>query len=348
MSILEIAKLAGVSHMTVARVINDEGSVHPETAAKVKAVMKQVGYTPKPPDQRRGPRRSRPTEIKTGNIAFLTAHEGGFRVISNSPVINSVFHGVEESLSSHDMNLIHGVISANRGLPPIVMRGSVDGVIVWPDMNGVSPEVLDFLKKIPIVYLMSGENYILPGDKVMPSNDQIGMLAAEYLAGQGHKDIFFVTTTFEREKKMMMGKRWESFSKMAFQLGSRPHLLSIEQNDRLNFEGFDINGPVQEKIFAAFNDDGVMPKGMFVCFDSLTTRLYPLLNKIGVKPGRDIEILSCNNEKSLLVGLDPMPLSIDIQPELIGKRAVEQLIWRAGHPDDESEIAIEVTPVLSF
>ena len=346
MSILEIAKLAGVSHMTVARVINNEDSVSLETAAKIKAIMKKVGYIPKPPNQRRGPRRMSTSSITTGNVAFLTAHEEGFRVISSSPVMNSVFHGVEESLSFQGMNLIQGVISSNRGLPPIVKEGLVDGVIVWPDMNGASSEVLESLKKINIVYLMSGNNYMLPGDKVMPNNSQIGKLAAEYLVKKGHKNISFVTITSQHEKTMTMGKRWESFSKTASRLGAIPHLLAIEQKDELNFEGFGIDGPVQAKLSAALGDCNTVPSGIFICFDSLTATLYPLLHKIGIRPGRDIEILSCNNEKSFLTGLDPMPLSVDIQPELIGKRAVEQLLWRAGHPDDESEIVIEVTPEL--
>jgi len=346
MSILDIAKLAGVSHMTVARVINNEDSVHPETAAKIKAIMKEVGYIPKPPDKRRGPKRLNNLGIKTGNVAFLAAYEEGFKVISSSPVINRVFHGVEECLSFHGMNLIQGVISSNRGLPPIVKEGLVDGVIVWPDMNGASSEVLESLRKINIVYLMSGNNYILPGDKVMPNNSQIGKLAAECLVKKGHKDITFITTTSQHKKRMTMGKRWESFSKTASRLGANPRLLAIEQNDELNLEGFDIDGPVQEKLSAAFGDCSTVPSGMFICFDSLTATLYPLFHKIGISPGRDIEILSCNNEKSFLAGLDPMPLSIDIQPELIGKRAVEQLLWRAGHPDDESEIVIEVSPKL--
>ena len=333
--------------MTVARVINNEDNVHPDTAAKIKAIMKQVGYIPKPPEKRRGPRRSINLGIKTGNIAFLAAHEEGLRVISASPVMNSVFHGVEESLSFNGMNLIHGVIAPNRGLPPLVTKGTVDGVIIWPDMNGATPEILESLKKLKIVYLMSGNNYELPGDRVLPNNDQIGKLAAEHLVKKGHQDLFFVTVNYQHKKKMTMGKRWRSFYERACHLGANAHLLAIEQKVETNFEGFDTDGPVQKIVAAEFNGN-IKPTGMFVSFDSLTAMLYPLLNKIGVKPGRDIEILSCNNEKSFLMGLDPVPMSIDIQPELIGKRAVEQLIWRAGHPDDESQVAIEISPELSF
>ena len=65
-----------------------------------------------------------------------------------------------------------------------------------------------------------------------------------------------------------------------------------------------------------------------------------------VRIDRDLEIISCNNETSLLAGLEPHPVSIDIQPEKIGKKAVEQLRWRLLHPDEEDQITIEVSPKL--
>ena len=49
MSIDEIAKLAGVSLASVSRVINSKGGVNPETAVKIRAIMKEMEYVPKPP-----------------------------------------------------------------------------------------------------------------------------------------------------------------------------------------------------------------------------------------------------------------------------------------------------------
>ena len=63
---------------------------------------------------------------------------------------------------------------------------------------------------------------------------------------------------------------------------------------------------------------------------------------------RDVELMSCNNERSILAGLDPSPLSIDICPEEIGHRAVEQLRWRVGNPCDTCRHIIEVEPMLNF
>lgn len=89
---------------------------------------------------------------------------------------------------------------------------------------------------------------------------------------------------------------------------------------------------------------GERPDGMFVTCDALTAKLYPILKSLGIRPGRDLEVVSCNNEASLLAGLEPRPLSIDIRPAYIGKKAVEQLRWRILHPDEEDQITVEVSP----
>lgn len=47
-TIKEIANLAGVSRGTVDRVLNNRGSVNPETARKVKEIAKSLDYTPNP------------------------------------------------------------------------------------------------------------------------------------------------------------------------------------------------------------------------------------------------------------------------------------------------------------
>ena len=58
--------------------------------------MKEIGYVPKPPSLRRGPRRAKDTSFKTGNIAFLTSSES-LGILSTSPIMAHVLHGIEEA-----------------------------------------------------------------------------------------------------------------------------------------------------------------------------------------------------------------------------------------------------------
>jgi transcriptional regulator with XRE-family HTH domain len=192
MSIIEIAKLAGVSHTTVSRVMNNEGNVSADTAKKIRAIMKEVGYVPKPPSLRRGPRRHQEVNFKSGNVAFLASSES-LRVLSHSPVMLDVLHGIEETLAGHGMSMVQGAISSPRQLPPIVSRGEVDGIIIWPNLDGVPDEMIEALRRYKVVYVMTAVEERLPGDRIKNNNRQIGRIAARYLLDRGHRKLGYIT-----------------------------------------------------------------------------------------------------------------------------------------------------------
>ncbi|MBN1361106.1 MAG: LacI family DNA-binding transcriptional regulator [Sedimentisphaerales bacterium] len=342
MSIVEIAKLAGVSHTTVSRVINHEGNVSPETAIRVRTIMKQIGYVPKPPALRRGPRRARDIGFKTGNIAFLTSSES-LRILTNSPIMLNVVHGIEEALASHGMSMVQGAVGAQRPLPPIVVKGGVDGVIVWPHLDGVSPAAVEVLRGYKVVYVMSGASDRLSGDRVRVNHGAVGRLAARYLAGKGHRQVAYLTPS-SLVSRVNVCERWAAFSALADERGMTARQCVIEQS---HYDLLDLDQDrdlLIQKALEEFLAQGERLTGLFVTCDALTAKIYPILRRMGRRIGRDLEIVSCNNETPLLVGLEPRPTSIDIQPEEIGKKAVEQLRWRILHPDEESQITIEVPP----
>lgn len=344
MSIVEIAKLAGVSHTTVSRVMNNEGNVSPKTAMKIRAIMKEVGYIPKPPSMRRGPRRQREINFKTGNVAFLASSES-LRVLSGSPVMLDVLHGIEGALAAHGMSMVQGAISSQRQLPPIVARGDVDGVIVWPDLNGVSEETIEILRQYKVVYVMTADEDRIRGDRIRNNNRQIGRLAAQVLLEGGHRKIGYITPSALALQKNMCD-RWLSFSQALHEKQAATEQVVIEQTP---MELLEVNTEHEEQIEKAVRElfsGERKPTGIFVTCDSLTAKLYPILRSIGIEPGRDVQVVSCNHEVSLLAGLEPKPVSIDIQAELIGKTAVEQLRWRIMHPDDETQVTVEIQPKL--
>ena len=344
MSIVQIAKLAGVSHTTVSRVINNEPSVSPQTAIKVRAIIKETGYVPKPPAKRPGPRRAREAGFKTGNIAFLTSSEN-LKILINSPIMTNVLHGIEEALASNGMSMIQGAVGAKRPLPPIVAKGGVDGVIVWPHLDDVSSEAVEILRSYKVVYVMSAASERLSADRVRVNHGKVGRLAANYLIDKGHQNIAYVTPS-SLMSRINLCDRWTAFSALAKEHGLSARQCVIEQSHYDLMEIDRDRDLLIQKTLEEFLGQGERPTGMFVTCDALTAKIYPILRSMGIRIDRDLEVISCNNETSLLAGLEPRPTSIDIQPEKIGKKAVEQLRWRLLHPDEEDQITIEVSPKL--
>ena len=89
-----------------------------------------------------------------------------------------------------------------------------------------------------------------------------------------------------------------------------------------------------------------MPTGLFVAEDRLLPMVDRALLARGVQSG-DVEIIACNNEQPHYAGLSAQPARIDIRPEAIGRRGVEQLLWRIRTGNDVPErIRVMVDPVL--
>jgi LacI family transcriptional regulator len=226
-----------------------------------------------------------------------------------------------------------------------VAKGGVDGVIVWPHLDDVSLETIEILRGYKVVYAMSGASERLPGDRVRVNHAKVGRLAANYLAGKGYQPIAYVTPS-SLVSRINVCERWAAFSALAQEHGRSARQCVIEQS---HFDLLEIDQDrdlLIRKTLEEFLAQGERPTGMFVTCDALTAKIYPILKDLGIAIGRDLEIISCNNETSLLAGLEPRPMSIDIQPETIGKKAVEQLRWRILHPEEESQITIEVSPKL--
>jgi DNA-binding LacI/PurR family transcriptional regulator len=87
------------------------------------------------------------------------------------------------------------------------------------------------------------------------------------------------------------------------------------------------------------------PTGVFVPGDSVTAMVCRALAERGLRIGRDLSLVSCNNETPLLSGLYPTPTTIDIHAESVGRRAVDQLAWRLIH-DDAVGLDVGVEPAL--
>ncbi len=70
-SMFEVAKLAGVSHQTVSRVINNSPDVSDTTRAKVQAAIKQLGYRPSNSARALASQRSRTIGLIAGGLQFF-------------------------------------------------------------------------------------------------------------------------------------------------------------------------------------------------------------------------------------------------------------------------------------
>jgi DNA-binding LacI/PurR family transcriptional regulator len=349
MSIIEVAKVAGVSHMTVSRFVNKSAKVNAETSQRIQEAMDKLGYVPRPPHLRPGPPNHLTHDFTTKNLAFLTVSRP-LRILSVSPFLIDLVHGIEEASSGYGLSLFQAVLHPDRPLPPFISRGEVDGLIIYSGLEGFPQNYIEVLKRYPIVFVLTGRDTFFLGDRIMCNHEHIGKMAAGYLISRGHRHVvyFDLNSSLHYQQELFSG-RWTYFAQVCRQadVSSQRIVIPLTSEETL-FDRPKATRVLKDVVAKTFRHDanGDCPTGAFAVFDSLTAVMYPALQSCGTHVGKDIDIISCNNEVSLLAGLHPRPATIDLQPALIGRRAMERLRYRIQNPNDESRITLEILPKL--
>lgn len=346
MSISEVAKLAGVSNATISRVINHRSSVSESTAANVRRAMRELGY--KPSINRRGPKLGPRKSASVTNVLFLVFIED--QGSNNTTGFQRLLASVSSQFEDQNVNLTAKFISSPDELSSLSLTSpKVDGILAHGSFPfGVEHQALH---EIPTVWLMG--NPIRPswGDQVMPCNDEIGILAANYLVGQGHSQLAYLNLLPNHWALQLHGK---AFQQAAQEIGGR--VFSIEPKSQITHQHFiDFNPSSSAQITDAADHmvDELLQlnsaiQGAFIAEDAQAAILVPALQRRGfdLTPNGNLAVLSCNNERPYLVGLNPCPPTIDIRIETIGRRGAAQLLWRIAEGSLEDRIVTTVDPQL--
>lgn len=333
LTIHDVAAKAGVSASTVSLVINQKPNVSPTTVLAVRTAMQDLGYVPKVPEKRRGPRLGNYNNKKMRRVCLLAYDL--FGSVLYSPVYLSVLRGIDNALSKHGMHLQINHISPDMEQINIdFFSGAADGVIFL----GSSPREahLPLLLQFPCVQVMGDVTITQRWDHITYDNTMIGELAASYMQEEGHACCAVIT---QPDKALL--RRAKDFQAAVKERGGQAAVF--EDAELMNISA-DRHMVRRERMAAILDRILAMPQkptGIFLTTDILAPTFYSLLAERNLKPGTDLQIISCNKEDILLNGLYPPPATIDIQSDNIGFRAVEQLLLRIAHPDQpQTRIAL--------
>jgi DNA-binding LacI/PurR family transcriptional regulator len=259
--------------------------------------------------------------------------------------VAAAIHGAEAALKELGANMLLVDIPRADHVPATLGRNRIDGLLLKGALQGGllqhgNVALLQRLAQIPTVWFL-GKPLGAWGDVVQSNDRSVGRVAAEHLWQQGHRRLAFLSP---KPSQATFAQRQAAFEWNAQHLGA--HLVTVLGEDD------DWKLPLQS-VNAVENVDGLVeqllslsdrPTGLFVPGDAVAAMVYRALSKRGLQVGRDLNMISCNNETTLLAGLYPNLTTIDIHAVHIGRRAVDQLIWRLAHRDvPMDDIGIEPT-----
>ncbi|MBS1672589.1 MAG: LacI family DNA-binding transcriptional regulator [Actinobacteria bacterium] len=177
-SIRDVARLAGVSHQTVSRVLNDHPSIRPETKERVLDAIRVLDYRPNVAARALATSRS-------NTLGILSATTGEFGPTSSIASIEDAARAEQYSVST--LNLPDTSPEAIGAAVRQLVRESVDGIVVLAPQVRVFNVLRGMAVSVPFVSLQTASG----SDGVTHSADQLSgaRMLTEYLIELGHTDI---------------------------------------------------------------------------------------------------------------------------------------------------------------
>jgi DNA-binding LacI/PurR family transcriptional regulator len=309
----DVARLAGVSHMTVSRVLNEPWRVSPPTRDKVEAAIRQLGYRPNSAARSLVTRRSR----TIGVVALNTTLFG--------PA--STLHGLEEA--ARESGYFVSVASATHPTPDALRASvhrlrdqSVDGMVVIAPLKWAA-QVLDALESsVPAVL----EGIALGSVPCVAVDHRLGArLVVEHLLSLGHRTVHHICGPLDWVESEARVDGWRAALRDA-----RRRLPAVVVGDWSARSGY-------EAALALLDKPGMT--ALFAANDHMALGALRALQERGVRVPEDVSV----------VGFDDVPESEFYLPPLttvrqdfaeIGRLSMKILVQQMteGAPPPESQL----------
>lgn len=344
----DVAKAAGVAVGSVSRALNDHPDVSPDIRDRIIAAARSLNYS-RLRRKRAQPIASGPgfaTGVRLGLICF-----GMEDALVQLPVVSAALHGIEAAVSAEGGSLMLANIPRGDRVPAFLMEHQVAGVIVKGPNVGLLPsekenELLHYIYQLPHVWLL-GQLPNARGDHCNFDQEIAGRLAAEHLRDKGHVHVAFLNpkpghAQFEKVKL--------AFCVATQGFGHRADVIEPPRTQNLTWPLPAVSSQEKVEVLVrqwADRPAGQRPTAIAVGADTTAVQIYAVLAKLGIKVGKDVGIVSCNDERSLIMGLHPSLTTIDVRADAVGRNAVARLLWRVSHPGDAPPARILIEPTLT-
>jgi DNA-binding LacI/PurR family transcriptional regulator len=310
----DVARVAGVSHQTVSRVLNDAERVRPETRERVLSAMRELDYRPNPVARALVTGRSR----TLGVVSFDTTLYG--------PA--STLFGIERA--AHAAGYFVSIVSVTALDRASVLtaverlRGQgVDGILLITPQEAAAQAVVHVPAGMPVVAVEAGPVEAVP---VVAVDQFAGAVAAtRHLLELGHRTVWHIAgpADFLEARERIDG--WQSALEAA---GSDvPPLLSGDWSARSGYE-------LGQRLATVSDVTAV-----FAANDQMALGTLRALHEVGRQVPRDISI----------VGFDDIPEAQFFIPPLttvrqdfneMGRQSLMLLLSEIGAPERSSSRVI--------
>lgn len=304
LTLVDIAKMAGVSRSTVSRVVNDHPNVRSDVRQRVQEIIRQTGYQPNVV--------ARSLRSQHSNIIGLVVPET-VHTLFTDPFFPALTQGVAQACNDRQNTLALFIEREDQALIAHVTReGLLDGVIMQTGKVSSSLIARVYASKIP--FLVLGRPYDdIDGAVNYLNVDNINgaYRAVAHLMGLGRKRIGTITGSMNTTTGL---DRLDGYRRALKDRNIRLDETLIVEGDFTELSGY----------YAAQSLLGSQPDAIFAASDSMGRGAVRAILEAGLSVPGDIAI----------VGFDDLPPAIVSHPLLttmrqpvrhFGVKAVEML-----------------------
>jgi len=319
----DVAELAGVSHQTVSRVINNNERVRPETREKVEAAILELGY--------------RPNAIARSMVQGNTHTLGCISPNLTDPVFARIIESAQAEARRLGFFILIGSASTVEEVKPLLdelLNRRVDGLIVLNARDDERYKLLVPLAEAgsPIVYVKNSP-VEEPVSSVRCDDIKGGYLATKHLLDLGHKKIAIILGP---ENEQCTSERLEGYQKALAEAG-----LTISDNliVKGNWSSQSGSGAVEKLLSRSENFSAI-----FALNDRMAAGAIRSIREAGYHIPEDYSVIGYDNGP--LASLIDPPLTTIQQPlEHFGEQAANILI-KSIRETNHKPIDICITPEL--
>jgi LacI family transcriptional regulator len=309
-TIRDVARRAGVSSMTVSRVVNRTGYVRPETRKRVEVAVAELGYVPNS--------LARSLRFKRTKTLALVMTD-----ITN-PFFTTLARGVEDVASDHGFNVIFcntdECEQKQTDYLTVLVQKQVDGVLLVPARSSAEP--IQFLQQHGIAVVVLDRR--VPGaevDLVRCDSRDAAQHLTHLLLALGHRRIAMLAGP---DNVSTASDRVDGFRR-AFAAAGLAAPEELVFSDAYTVAG---GRRMATSALAA----APPPTALFAANNFIGIGAYHLLRDKGMRVPEDLSLVAFDDLPPT-VALDPF-LTVAAQPaEEMGRRATELLLNRLSQND---------------
>lgn len=307
-TLIDVARVAGVAPMTVSRFLNQPESVRPQTRLKVAEAIEKTGYVPNLVAGALASNRSRLVAVI---VPMLT-----------NPIFSDTFQAVAERLATNGYQVLLGIsgyiADQEQQLLEVILSRRPDGIILTGTLHTPGSRQRLRASGVPIV-----ETWDLSEDPIDMlvgfSHEQVGQRLAQHLLAKGYRDFALLSVSDPRGTR-----RSESFVAELARQG-------VTQVRRQRFEGLPTLAQGRAGLVALL-DNAPRPLMVVCTSDTLAHGVLTEAAAQGIKVPEQLAVMGFG-DMNFAAHTFPALSTVKIDGKSMGTRAASLLLDRLAGRD---------------